>query len=227
MPTPRSIQRTYLLLLLGNTLAASLIWGINTIFLLDAGLSQPRGVRGQRVLHRRDGAVRGADRDRRRHGRPPRVLPARHGDADRVDPALRAALAGRGAVLAVGGRLDPARPRLHLLLRRGRGVARRRAHRDRLHGRARVGLRARPDRHRRGDARPARSPAASSPSRPASACRSSLRGVDPRRDVRGRVPAHARRRLHAREGRPAAGRDAQDRLGLDRVRLARARRSSG
>src|SRR5512134_3687441 len=39
MPTPRSIQRTYLLLLAGNTLAASLIWGINTIFLLDAGLS--------------------------------------------------------------------------------------------------------------------------------------------------------------------------------------------
>jgi MFS family permease len=39
MPTPASIQRTYLLLLLGNTLAASFIWGINTIFLLDAGLS--------------------------------------------------------------------------------------------------------------------------------------------------------------------------------------------
>jgi MFS family permease len=39
VPTPGSIQRTYLLLLLGNTLAASLIWGINTIFLLDAGLS--------------------------------------------------------------------------------------------------------------------------------------------------------------------------------------------
>src|ERR1700730_17260496 len=39
MPTPRSIQRTYLVLLLGNTLAASLIWGINTIFLLDAGLT--------------------------------------------------------------------------------------------------------------------------------------------------------------------------------------------
>ncbi|HZD01690.1 MAG TPA: MFS transporter [Actinomycetes bacterium] len=38
-PTPRTIQRTYLLLLLGNTLAASLIWGINTIFLLDSGLS--------------------------------------------------------------------------------------------------------------------------------------------------------------------------------------------
>jgi MFS family permease len=39
VPTARSIQRTYLVLLLGNTLAASFIWGINTIFLLDAGLS--------------------------------------------------------------------------------------------------------------------------------------------------------------------------------------------
>jgi MFS family permease len=39
LPTPASIQRTYFTLLLGNTLAASLIWGINTIFLLDAGLS--------------------------------------------------------------------------------------------------------------------------------------------------------------------------------------------
>ncbi len=39
MPTSRSIVRTYLILMLGNTLAASFIWGINTIFLLDAGLS--------------------------------------------------------------------------------------------------------------------------------------------------------------------------------------------
>jgi MFS family permease len=39
MATPASVQRVYLSLLLGNTLAASLIWGINTIFLLDAGLS--------------------------------------------------------------------------------------------------------------------------------------------------------------------------------------------
>jgi MFS family permease len=39
MPAARAIQRTYYVLLLGNTLAASLIWGINTIFLLDAGLS--------------------------------------------------------------------------------------------------------------------------------------------------------------------------------------------
>src|ERR687885_671997 len=39
VPTARAVQRTYLVLLLGNTLAASLIWGINTILLLDAGLS--------------------------------------------------------------------------------------------------------------------------------------------------------------------------------------------
>ncbi len=35
----RRVQRTYLLLTLLATLAASLIWGINTLFLLDAGLS--------------------------------------------------------------------------------------------------------------------------------------------------------------------------------------------
>lgn len=35
----RTIQDIYLLLVLGNTLAASFIWGINTIFLLSAGLS--------------------------------------------------------------------------------------------------------------------------------------------------------------------------------------------
>ncbi|MDQ1703238.1 MAG: hypothetical protein QOF57_2490, partial [Frankiaceae bacterium] len=33
------MQRVYLTLVTGNTLAASFIWGINTIFLLDAGLS--------------------------------------------------------------------------------------------------------------------------------------------------------------------------------------------
>jgi hypothetical protein len=38
-PAARKIQRIYLTLTLGNTLAASFIWGINTLFLLDAGLS--------------------------------------------------------------------------------------------------------------------------------------------------------------------------------------------
>src|SRR6266545_7798833 len=35
----RIVQRTYLVLTLLTTLAASFIWGINTLFLLDAGLS--------------------------------------------------------------------------------------------------------------------------------------------------------------------------------------------
>lgn len=35
----KRIERTYFTLIFGNTLAASLIWGINTLFLLDAGLS--------------------------------------------------------------------------------------------------------------------------------------------------------------------------------------------
>src|SRR6186713_2062035 len=35
----RGVQRTYLALTLLTTLAASFIWGINTLFLLDAGLS--------------------------------------------------------------------------------------------------------------------------------------------------------------------------------------------
>jgi MFS family permease len=37
--TSTTVRRTYYVLTAGNTLAASLIWGINTIFLLDAGLN--------------------------------------------------------------------------------------------------------------------------------------------------------------------------------------------
>jgi MFS family permease len=37
--TPSSVQRTYLALTLLQTFAASFIWGINTLFLLDAGLT--------------------------------------------------------------------------------------------------------------------------------------------------------------------------------------------
>src|SRR5688572_15485779 len=37
--TPGAVERTYLTLTFLETLAASLIWGVNTLFLLDAGLS--------------------------------------------------------------------------------------------------------------------------------------------------------------------------------------------
>ncbi len=39
MPTTQSVKRTYYLLTLLTTLATSFIWGINTLFLLNAGLS--------------------------------------------------------------------------------------------------------------------------------------------------------------------------------------------
>ncbi|MEX2160435.1 MAG: MFS transporter [Anaerolineales bacterium] len=38
-PSPKTIQNVYLSLTLFNTLATSFIWGINTLFLLDAGLT--------------------------------------------------------------------------------------------------------------------------------------------------------------------------------------------
>jgi MFS family permease len=38
-PSPANVQRVYLVLVLFSTLAGSFIWGINTLFLLDAGLS--------------------------------------------------------------------------------------------------------------------------------------------------------------------------------------------
>lgn len=38
-PTSRRVEGTYYALTLGSTLAASFIWGINTLFLLDAGLT--------------------------------------------------------------------------------------------------------------------------------------------------------------------------------------------
>ena len=39
LPTAQTIQRTYLVLTTLTTLATSFIWGVNTLFLLDAGLS--------------------------------------------------------------------------------------------------------------------------------------------------------------------------------------------
>src|ERR1700754_3353487 len=38
-PAARRIQRIFLVLMAGNTLAAAFIWGVNTLFLLDAGLT--------------------------------------------------------------------------------------------------------------------------------------------------------------------------------------------
>ena len=161
MDTPRSVQRTYLILILGNTLAASLIWGINTIFLLDAGLSNLEAfaanaffTAGMVLFEVPTGIV--ADTVGRRASYLLGTLTLT------VSTLLYvAALADRGAVLGVGGRLDPARARLHVLLRRRRGVARRRAHRDRLRRRRSTTVfGARADRRRASRCSPARWPAA-------------------------------------------------------------------
>ena len=163
---------------------------------------EPRGVRGQRLLHRRHGHLRGADGDRRRHDRPPGVLPARHRDPGRHHPALRPALADRGAVLGVGGGLDAARPGVHVLLRSGRSLAGGRPQRDPFRGQPGVGLRPGAGRRRSGDAdgigrrrlhRPGHEPRR--------AVRAAGRGAP--RDVRARVRPDEGRRLHA--GRRASG----------------------
>jgi hypothetical protein len=42
--TAKSVQRTYLVLTLFTTLAAPFIWGIDTLFLLNAGLSNTEAI---------------------------------------------------------------------------------------------------------------------------------------------------------------------------------------
>ena len=184
--------------MLGNTLAASLIWGINTIFLLDAGLSNLEAfaanaffTAGMVLFEVPTGIV--ADMWGRR-------ISFLLGTVTLAvtTGAVRAALADARAVLAVGGRLGAARPGLHVLLRRDRGLAGRRA--------GATTVRRRPWRRcsRRGQVisgvgmldrlRRRRLP------RPADQPRRAVRG--PRRrargDVRGRVRPDARHRLHAR-----------------------------
>ena len=160
---PARSSARYLVLLLGNTLAASLIWGINTIFLLDAGLSNLEAfaanaffTAGMVLFEVPTGVV--ADTVGRR--------------ASYLLGTVTLAVSTLLYVLlwqieapfwAWAVVVDPARARVHVLLRRGRGVARRRAARHRLHGRARVGVRPRPGRRRASRCSTARSPAASSP----------------------------------------------------------------
>ena len=128
MPTPRVIQRTYLAAAAREHAGRVADLGDQHDLPARRRALEPRGVRGQRVLHRRDGAVRGADRDRRRHRRAARVVPARDGDADRrrrCSTCCSGRSRRRSGQWAVVSILH--RPRLHVLLRRGRGVAGRRA----------------------------------------------------------------------------------------------------
>ena len=225
MPTATTIKRTYYTLLLGNTLAASLIWGINTIFLLDAGLNNFEAFAANAFFTAGMVVVRGADGDRRRHVGSADLLPARDGDAGGDDRALRPSVGDRGPVLGVGRGLAAAGPRLHLLLGRDRGLAGRRARRRPLRGNAGVRPRPRAGAHGGGDADRVDRRRLSGPGdQPRGAVRPPSSG--PRGDVRAGVRPDAGHRLHAQEGRPSVGGDQGHRRELDRVRLAGARRSS-
>ena len=126
-PEARKVQRIYLTLTLGNTLAASFIWGINTLFLLDAGLSNLEAfaanaffTAGMVLFEVPTGVV--ADGWGRR-------VSFLLGTVTLAVSTLSllAAVAAFRPVLVVGGGVGTARPGLHLLLRRGGGVAGRRA----------------------------------------------------------------------------------------------------
>ncbi len=218
------VQRTYLVLTLFTTLAASFIWGINTLFLLSAGLDNTQAFAANAFFTVGPGAVRGPDGRRRGHARPAVLVPARDGDAARRDGALPRDVGHEGRPPRLGDRVDPPRARLHVLLRRHRGVARRRARRHRLSRHARADLRPRPDRDGRRDAhgigrrrvhRPGHEPRR--PVRPA-------RGAA-RRDVRDRLRVHARHRVHPEPWRERRGGGQRRAEGLDRRRAPQPARS--
>ena len=131
---------------------------------------QRRGLRGERVLQRRPGAIRGADRRRGRHARPPLLIHARRGDPARLDPSLPRHVEHPCAVLGLGDRIGAARARLHVLLGSDRGVAGRRADRHRVQGQPRVGLRPCAGRRWCGDADRVGRRRRAGPGRPTLAC---------------------------------------------------------
>ena len=108
----RAVQRTYLLLTLLSTLAASLTWGVNTIFLLDAGLSNTQAfaanafcTAGMMIFEVPTGVVADA------WGRRASYL---LGAATLLvsDLAVPLDVADRSTVLGLGAFLRPNRPRL-------------------------------------------------------------------------------------------------------------------
>src|SRR4029450_9355239 len=119
---PQTVQRVYLVLILFNTLAASFIWGINTLFLLDAGLNATAAFAANALFTAGTGLFKApASVCRAPPGRGASPAPAR------PPHPLLAGLADARPLLGLGGHLGAARPWVHLLLRGDRGLARRRA----------------------------------------------------------------------------------------------------
>ena len=125
-PSAAQVQRVYLLLTLLTTLATSFIWGVNTLFLLDAGLSNTEAFAANAFFSLGHGPLRGAHR---------RAWPTRAAGASRSCSGAATLLASTLLYLAmwqveapfVGWAVasHPAGPRLHLLLGRHGGLARR------------------------------------------------------------------------------------------------------
>ena len=163
---------------------------------------QHRGLRGQRLLLRRHGPLRGAHRACVADTRGRRfsfLLGAATLLA--LDAAVPGHVAGRGAVHRLGGGVDPAGTRLHVLQRRHRGLARRCPASDRLTGQPGDDLRPWPDRRRRGDADGIRARwrrgTADEPGRPLPVLRAVMLGIA----LAGRLLPDARPRLRAAPGR--------------------------
>ena len=81
------------------TLSASLIWGVNTLFLLSAGLDIFGVFVAERGLYRRDGHLRDSDRGRGGYQRAAGLLPAEHGGAVPGDAGRRLGVALLGGGL--------------------------------------------------------------------------------------------------------------------------------
>ena len=185
---------------------------------------QLRGVCRECLLHGRHGAVRGAHRGGCRRLGAARLVPARNRDPRRLDLLLLPALAVLRPVLVVGGGVGPARPGLHLLLRSGRGLARRCTALLWVRGRDGGGARAGPDGRRRRDARRLccrrRDRAGHQSGRAVPDARGRAAG-----HVRGGLWAHARRRVHPRTLDPSAPGDPGCTRRLDRERLEESART--
>ncbi len=86
----RAVERTYLTLTLLTTLASSFIWGINTIFLLDAGLNNAEAFAANAFFTVGMVDLRDPHRRHRRYPRPAALLRPGCGDAHRLHAPLPA-----------------------------------------------------------------------------------------------------------------------------------------
>ena len=199
----------YVVLTLLSTFASSFIWGINTLFLLDAGLSVTQAFAANAFFTAGPGDLRGADRRRGRHARAGgrRTCSARPRSSSR--PFCTSDVEDPRSVLGLGDVLDAAGARLHLLLRRDRGLAGGRSERHRVPRHPRVGLRQGSDRQRASECSPARSPGGVIAQATNLGVPYVLRAVDPRAHLPRGLGLDAGRRLHAEAERLGGRGDAQ------------------